>query len=80
MQTSLAVREVVMKIPRHAGLRVGYFTGAVLLAASADWRLALPFLVWLVLYSWPLSVPRIGKISQKQADARSLMTGRIVDS
>ncbi|HQZ12504.1 MAG TPA: ABC transporter ATP-binding protein [Devosia sp.] len=82
MQTSLAVREVVMKILDMLVYVTVYFTGAVLLAASADWRLALPFLVWVVLYvlMGRYLVPRIGKISQKQADARSLMTGRIVDS
>ncbi len=82
MQTSLAVREVVMKILDMLVYVSVYFTGAVLLAASADWRLAIPFLVWLVLYIFlgRYLVPRIGKVSQKQADARSLMTGRIVDS
>jgi ATP-binding cassette subfamily B multidrug efflux pump len=82
MQTSLAVREVVMKILDMLVYVSVYFTGAVLLAASADWRLAIPFLVWLVLYIFMgrYLVPRIGKVSQKQADARSLMTGRIVDS
>jgi ATP-binding cassette subfamily B multidrug efflux pump len=82
MQTSLAVREVVMKILDMLVYVSVYFTGAVVLAASADWRLAIPFLVWLVLYIFMgrYLVPRIGRISQKQADARSLMTGRIVDS
>ena len=82
MQTSLAVREVVMKILDMLVYVSVYFTGAVVLAATADWRLAIPFLVWLVLYiaMGRYLVPRIGKISQAQADARSLMTGRIVDS
>ncbi len=82
MQTSLAVREVVMKILDMLVYVSVYFTGAVVLAAAADWRLAVPFLVWLVLYilMGRYLVPRIGKISQRQADARSLMTGRIVDS
>src|SRR5690606_36664447 len=59
-----------------------YFTGAVVLAASADWRLALPFLVWLAAYVSMMIyfIPRMGRISQAQADARSMMTGRIVDS
>jgi len=41
-----------------------------------------PFLVWLAAYVALLSyfIPRLGKISEAQADARSLMTGRIVDS
>src|SRR5690606_14675577 len=56
--------------------------GAVFLAASADWRLAIPFLVWLVVYVWMMVyfIPRLGRISEAQADARSVMTGRIIDS
>lgn len=82
MQTSLAVREVVMKLLDMLVYVVVYFTGAVVLAASADWRLAIPFLVWLAAYVAMMFyfIPRMGKISQAQADARSLMTGRIVDS
>jgi ATP-binding cassette subfamily B multidrug efflux pump len=82
MQTSLAVREVVMKLLDMLVYVVVYFTGAVILAASADWRLAIPFLVWLVAYVSMMVyfIPRLGKISEAQADARSLMTGRIVDS
>jgi ATP-binding cassette subfamily B multidrug efflux pump len=82
MQTSLAVREVVMKLLDMLVYVTVYFTGAVILAASADWRLAIPFLVWLAAYVSLMIyfIPRMGKISQAQADARSMMTGRIVDS
>jgi len=82
MQTSLAVREVVMKLLDMLVYVVVYFTGAVILAAAADWRLAIPFLVWLVAYVSLMVyfIPRMGKVSEAQADARSLMTGRIVDS
>ncbi|ODT81728.1 MAG: multidrug ABC transporter ATP-binding protein [Pelagibacterium sp. SCN 64-44] len=82
MQTSLAVREVVMKLLDMLVYVVVYFTGAVILAASADWRLAIPFLVWLAAYVSMMIyfIPRMGRISQAQADARSMMTGRIVDS
>ncbi len=82
MQTALAVREVVMKLLDMLVYVVVYFTGAVFLAAATDWRLAVPFLVWLVVYIGMMRyfIPRMGKISQAQADARSSMTGRIVDS
>ncbi|MGV8855305.1 MAG: ABC transporter ATP-binding protein [Devosia sp.] len=82
MQTSLAVREVVMKLLDMLVYVVVYFLGAVFLAASSDWRLAVPFLVWVIAYIFLMRyfIPRLGKISQAQADARSLMTGRIVDS
>ena len=82
MQTSLAVREVVMKLLDMLVYVVVYFAGAVVLAATSDWRLAVPFLVWLVGYVSLLRyfIPRLGKVAEAQADARSLMTGRIVDS
>ncbi|MFD2649034.1 ABC transporter ATP-binding protein [Devosia albogilva] len=82
MQTALAVREVVMKVLDVTVYVVIYFTGAVVLAAMSDIWLAVPFLVWLGCYVALLRyfIPRLGKISEAQADARSLMTGRIVDS
>ncbi|RJE80593.1 ABC transporter ATP-binding protein [Paracoccus sp. JM45] len=82
MQTSLAVREVAMKIMDVGSYVLIYFLGAMVLAASQDWRLALPFVIWGVGYAlmlWQI-VPRLGRVAQAQADARSDMTGRIVDS
>jgi ATP-binding cassette subfamily B multidrug efflux pump len=82
MQTALAVREVVMKILDMLVYVVFYFGGAVALAASSDWRLGIPFVVWAICYGFLLRhyVPRLAKIAEQQADTRSLMTGRIVDS
>ena len=82
MQTALAVREVVMKLLDVTVFVVVYFAGAVVLAAMSDLWLAVPFLVWLAFYITLLwyFIPRLGKVSERQADARSLMTGRIVDS
>ena len=82
MQTALAVREVVMKLLDVTIFVVVYFAGAVVLAAMSDLWLAVPFLVWLAAYVALLwyFIPKLGKISEAQADARSLMTGRIVDS
>lgn len=82
MQTALAVRECVIKLIDVLNYIVVYFIGTVFLIASADWRLAMPLLVWLVCYLFMLRffVPRLSQVSQAQADARSLMTGRIVDS
>jgi len=82
MQTSLAVREVAMKIMDVGSYVLIYFLGAMVLAASQDWRLALPFVIWGAGYAvmlWQI-VPRLGRVAQAQADARSQMTGRIVDS
>ena len=82
MQTALAVREVAMKF-MDVLVYVGvYFIGALILAASTDGWLALPFAGWGLLYGLLLTwlIPRIGRISEAQADARAVMTGRVVDS
>src|SRR6202011_5762137 len=44
--------------------------------------LLVPFLAWMSGYAWALVyfVPRLGKIATAQADARSLMTGRVTDA
>ena len=82
MQTSLAVRETVVKLFDIGNYVLVYFGGTLVVAASADWRLMLPFAAWLACYALLMRwfVPRMGKVSQQQADARSSMTGRIVDS
>ncbi|WP_096085613.1 ABC transporter ATP-binding protein [Agaribacterium haliotis] len=82
MQTALAVRETIMKFVDVLLYVVIYFISGLILVASLDWRLALPFLLWLACYITLLKIflPKLGKISEKQADARSVMTGRIVDT
>ncbi|WP_340679643.1 ABC transporter ATP-binding protein [Paraglaciecola sp.] len=82
MQTSLAVRETVMKTLDIFVYVSVYFISIVVLVFSADWRLCAPLLVWFLIYFLILSklVPKLKKVSQKQADARSIMTGRIIDS
>ena len=82
MQTSLAVRETVMKVLDILVYVVTYFLGILFVTFAADWRMMLPFLAWVFVYAAALKyfVPRMRKISAEQADARSLMTGRVVDS
>lgn len=82
LQTALSVRETVMKL-LDVMVYVGvYFLGAMVLVASFDLWLMLPFLIWLVSYVLLLRgmLPRMGEASRQFADARSKMTGRIVDS
>ncbi|MFA7519498.1 ABC transporter ATP-binding protein [Shewanella sp.] len=82
MQTSLAVRETVMKLLDVLVYILVYFTSMLVMIASADLRLVIPMLVWLALYvglQWYF-VPRLKSVSTEQADARTTMTGRIVDS
>ena len=82
MQTALGVREVVMKLLDILVFVVVYFLTMLVVIAGTDLRLAIPFVVWLLAYSVVTAwfVPRLSKISERQANARSTMTGRIVDS
>jgi len=82
MQTSLAVRETVMKIIDVFIYVVSYFVSMIAIIASAELRLVVPLLIWLVVYLCILRyfVPKLMVVSREQADARSMMTGRIVDS
>lgn len=82
MQTALSVRETVMKLLDLMVYIGVYFISMVVLIFSADWRLSLPLVVWLGVYIIILRilVPKLKEVSQRQADARSAMTGRIVDS
>ena len=82
MQTSLAVREVVMTMLDVVNYVGVYFLGMLVLVATFDLMMLIPFVLWLAGYVTLLRffLPRLQKVSKKQADARSVMTGRIVDS
>ncbi|RWM19035.1 MAG: ABC transporter ATP-binding protein [Mesorhizobium sp.] len=82
MQTALAVRDCVIKIIDVLNYIVVYFLGMLFIVGSADLRLAAPLGVWLVGYIALLFyfIPRLGKVGEEQANARSMMTGRVVDS
>ncbi|EGQ7847595.1 ABC transporter ATP-binding protein [Vibrio parahaemolyticus] len=82
MQTSLAVRETVMKSMDVFVYVTVYFTSMVVMLATADWRLMIPMIVWLLVYIaiQIYFVPKLKDVASEQADARSTMTGRIVDS
>ena len=82
MQTALAVRETVMKLLDVMVYILVYFGSMLFFIADADIRLIIPMLVWLCIYISMqfYFVPRLKQASTRQADARSEMTGRIVDS
>ena len=82
MQTALGVRETVMKLLDVLVYILVYFVSALVMIGTADWRLMLPMVVWLAAYIGIqfYFVPRMKKIATEQADARSVMTGRVVDS
>ena len=82
MQTALAVRDTWLVFADILVYVVIYFlTLLVVVGAFNSWLIA-PFLGWLALYALTLAyfVPRLGKIARTQADARSLMTGRVTDA
>ena len=82
MQTALAIRESVTRIVDICVYVGVYFIAAAVLMASADLRLLPPLIAWLVGYGGLCAwfIPRLQKVAQAQADARSVMTGRLVDS
>ena len=82
MQTALAVRETVVKFVETMNYVIVYFLGMLFIVGSSDLRLAAPLAAWLVCYIVTLRyfIPRLGGVAEDQADARSTMTGRIVDS
>ena len=82
MQAALGVRDAVMKITEVVVYVTVYFVGALVLVATSDYWLMVPLLVWLGGYAlacWYF-VPRLGKLSEAQAELRSLVVGRVVDS
>jgi ATP-binding cassette, subfamily B, multidrug efflux pump len=82
MQTSLAVRDTWLIVTDILVYVLIYFVTMVAVVASFDAWLALPFGVWLGCYVVVLwyFVPKLGAVAKLQADARSLMTGRITDA
>jgi ATP-binding cassette subfamily B multidrug efflux pump len=82
MQTALAVRDVCMIMGDILVFVLIYFITMTAVVGNFDLWLLLPFFGWLVLYVAALYyfVPRLSKVARNQADARSLMTGRITDA
>lgn len=82
MQTALSVRETVMKLLDVLVYISVYFTSMVVMIGQSDFRLMLPMLLWLAAYIGIQLryVPKLKHVATEQADARSMMTGRIVDS
>ncbi len=82
MQTPPAAGEAVFQVFDAITFSIAYVVGAAILLADADPRLVLPMLGWLVLYGFLVrwTVKRVGPASQKASDARSKVTGRVVDA
>jgi ATP-binding cassette, subfamily B, multidrug efflux pump len=82
MQTALAVRDTLFVLADVLVTMLVYVITITILAGAADTRLMLPFLGWFACYLLALFyfVPRLGTVGKAQADARSLMVGRITDA
>jgi ATP-binding cassette subfamily B multidrug efflux pump len=82
MQTALAVRDVWFIVSDIMVYVVIYFVTIVTVVGGFSLMVVWPFMIWLVLYVGALRffIPRLAKVSQQQADARALMTGRITDA
>ncbi len=82
MQTALAVRDTWLIFTDILVYVVIYFVTLVAVVGVFDAWLVLPFMGWLAAYALTLwyFVPRLGRVARAQADARSLMTGRITDA
>jgi ATP-binding cassette, subfamily B, multidrug efflux pump len=82
MQTPPAAGEAVFQVFDAITFSLAYVIGSAILLANADIRLALPLIIWLGLYGclvvW--TVKRVGPASQASSDARSTVTGRVVDA
>ncbi|MFN4118119.1 ABC transporter ATP-binding protein [Acidovorax sp.] len=82
MQTALAVRDMIFTTTDVViGMGI-YLVTILVLLAGFDARLLVPFAAWMVAYGlacWYF-VPRLGQVGKQQADARSVMTGRITDA
>ncbi len=82
MQTPSSAGEVVFQLFDALTYAAAYVIAAAILLGQADIRLVIPLLMWLIPYLVLLRwvVRRIGPASEAASNARSKVTGRIVDS
>ncbi len=82
MQTALAVREFWVILGDMMAYVVVYFTTISIVFIGISPVLMIPLLVWLLLFMIAAYyfIPRLGKVSKQQADARAVMTGRVTDA
>src|SRR5476651_845235 len=81
MQTGSSLRDSAVQMVDAIWHVVIYAASALFLFAEADWRLMIPLIAWIVLYSLCLRyfVPRVKQRSVESSEARSKLMGYIVD-
>jgi ATP-binding cassette subfamily B multidrug efflux pump len=82
IQTGPALRESVVQVCDALWFVAIYAISSLILFAQLDWLLAVPLAIWIVGFVAVLliMVPRIRDRSTIVSEARSMLTGRIVDS
>ncbi|WP_372836321.1 ABC transporter ATP-binding protein [Puniceibacterium confluentis] len=82
MQTPPAAGEAVFQVFDAITFSLAYVIGALVLLGQADPWLMLPLVIWFALYAALMTwtIRRVGPASKAASDARSLVTGRVVDS
>ncbi len=82
MQTGPSVRQTMVQLADALWFVMIYAAGAIVLFSEADVRLILPIAIWLVFYIAAMAyfVPRLKTNAAIMSDARSMLTGRVVDS
>ena len=82
MQTPPAAGEAVFQVLDAVTFALTTLIGAVILLGDADLRLLIPLFIWIGLYlslmRW--TIRRAGPAATASSDARSAITGRVVDS
>ena len=82
MQTGPALRQTVVEVVDALWFVAIYWTSAAVIFFDLDWRLVIPLVLWLVTFVGTVwfFVPRLIRYATIVSDARSMLTGRIVDS
>ncbi len=82
MQTPPAAGDAVFQTFDAVAFASVTVVGAGIMLAEADIRLLLPLVIWFALYAWLVqwTVKRAGPAAMASSDARSAVTGRVVDS
>jgi len=82
MQTGGALRQTVVEVVDALWFVAIYWTSAAVIFFDLDWRLVIPLVLWLLTFLGMIwfFVPRLIRYATIVSDARSMLTGRIVDS
>ena len=82
MQTPPAAGEVIFQVFDAITFALAYLVGAAILLSVSDPRLLFPLAIWFAIYVVLMifTIRRVGPASQAASDARSEVTGRVVDS